>query len=205
MMKQYVALPLLAVLALAGCVGKSPPVEFYTLSSLTGESNKQAKAMPCAKTAIGVGPISWPYILERPQIVTRSGENKLVFSEFNRWGGSLEEDFSRVLSQNLSLLLGNDHIVNYPKQVGVGLQYRIEIDAQQFDGQLNEVAVLKAMWLVRNHNDNKVLLMRNATITKPVKDSDYTTLVATQSNIVADLSRTIATEMESVCAKRDVK
>ena len=102
---------MLAVLLLAGCAGTSPRVDFYVLSA-------DAKAVAgvagsCSSQAISVGPVSWPRYLDQPRIITRAGTNRLEASEFNRWGGSLEDDFVRTAIENLSALLQSELVVNY--------------------------------------------------------------------------------------------
>ena len=56
----------------------------------------------CSSQAISVGPVSWPRYLDQPRIVTRAGTNRLEANEFNRWGGSLEDDFVRTVIKNMS-------------------------------------------------------------------------------------------------------
>jgi len=61
-----------------------------------------------------VGPVELPEYLDRPQIMTCESRNELQFAEFDRWAGSLEKAFSRVLAVNLSILLSTDRVAVYP-------------------------------------------------------------------------------------------
>ena len=47
---------------------------------------------------IGVGPVTVPDYLDRPQIATRSSSSSLQFSEFDRWAEPLEKNLMRVLA-----------------------------------------------------------------------------------------------------------
>ena len=59
--------------------------------------------------AVVVASVRLPQYLERPQIVTRSGDNRLQLAEFDQWGGNLYQDMTRVLAQNLARLDRGDH------------------------------------------------------------------------------------------------
>ena len=80
---------------LSGCLGAGRPIEFYALTPLAPPVAVPAGA-PSA--VVAVHPAVIPAVIDRPQIVTRTGENQLVLAEFNRWGGSLKEEVSRVLT-----------------------------------------------------------------------------------------------------------
>src|SRR5262245_33951851 len=70
------------LLGLSGC-RSSPPPRFYVLPSLTSADT----ALPAAPRdlTIGVGPVSLPPYLDRPQIVTRASRAKLELGEYDQW------------------------------------------------------------------------------------------------------------------------
>ena len=78
---------LLASAALAGC-GSSPVTHFYTLNPAAAEP-AAAGAGAMAVYIVAVGAVSLPDGVDRPQIVLRTGGNRVSFSEFERWGGAL--------------------------------------------------------------------------------------------------------------------
>ncbi|MCB1821939.1 MAG: membrane integrity-associated transporter subunit PqiC, partial [Candidatus Competibacteraceae bacterium] len=78
---------------LAGC-GSTPPTAFYTLSPLSASLPTAQTSASRSDVTIGVGPVTVPEFLDRPQIVTRTTANRLDVDEFHRWGGSLQEDFA---------------------------------------------------------------------------------------------------------------
>ena len=139
---------LLTVLLLAGCAGQSPRVDFYLLSADARSMGEAGMAGACSGQAISVGPVSWPRYLDQPRIVTRAGSNRLEANEFNRWGGSLEDDFSRTVIRNLSSLLQSELVVNYRRSAHFVPVYRVEMDVRQFDGQLGGDVILDAKWSI---------------------------------------------------------
>ena len=106
------ATALLTVMCLTACAGKSPRVDFYTLSVADSSASPPVAATSCSNTVIAVGPINWPRYLDQPRIVTRTGPNRLNFDEFHRWAGSLEDGFDRALRKNLSGLLQSGLLVS---------------------------------------------------------------------------------------------
>jgi len=60
----YWALPV-TVIILAGCAGTSPPVQFYTLSSVTALQHEPHAGPVGQDIAIGVGPVNIPKFLEK--------------------------------------------------------------------------------------------------------------------------------------------
>ncbi len=81
---------LVIVAAMLGGCGSTPPSRFYHLDSMTspGEGGQQTGGEE--KTIISLGPVRIPDYLDRPQIITSSGDNEFNLSEFDRWAGSLE-------------------------------------------------------------------------------------------------------------------
>ena len=194
-------LVLFIVVLMAGCGGKSTPVEFYTLNS-AGNMCQNAKTADAAQTiAIGIGPVEIPQILDRPQIVTRTGPNKLKVDEFHRWAGPLQAEIAKVLAQNISLLLDTEQVVVFPWEAGFKPLYRVTVDIRSFEGQLGENVVLEAVWRVSDQEDQKVQIIKTSVIKEALSTTDYETLVAAKSQTIAQLSREIAQEIQRLQAK----
>ena len=102
---------LMALVFLAGCRSATTPLEFYTLSPLSSVSEADKTAGFGDSIAVGVGPLHLPKIIDRPQIVTRIGPNKINVDEFHRWAGSVYEDFLRVVTMNLAALLQSNLVL----------------------------------------------------------------------------------------------
>lgn len=176
---------------LVGC-GSTPPTEFYTLSPLSASSQTAQTSVSRSDITIGVGPITIPEFLDRPQIVTRTTANRLDVDEFHRWGGSMKEDFARVLVENLSRLLATNRVSVYPSPEPLDLRYRFVIDVQQFDGRLGEGVTLNAIWTLLDEKTGKPLLTRRFEYSAPTASPDYEALVAAHSAALAALSRELA-------------
>ncbi len=96
---------------------------------------------------IGLRPVTFPGFLDRPQIVSRDGNNRLTLDEFNRWGGGLQDDFLRVWSKNLAYLVDTSRILIFPTEVHFPLDFRITANVLTFGTPAGE-ALLKVRWAV---------------------------------------------------------
>ena len=180
----------LSVMVLAGCRGTSENARFYKLSAILS-SDEAAK--PAGKAvAIGIGPIKFPDHLDRPEIVTRTSRNALQIGEFNRWAGSLREDFSRVLTENLSILLSTDYVFVFPWQKTIPIDYRVAVEVSRFDGELGKSATLIARWTVMDGEKKELKSIRRSSITEPAQGKSYEAMVAALSRTVEQFSEEIA-------------
>jgi uncharacterized lipoprotein YmbA len=181
----------LGLLLVLGCVS-SPPSRFYTLSSLQ-EGGKGSGELPSDRDLIiVVGPIQFPEYLDRTEIVTRSSSNKITLSDFDLWAGSLAEGFSRVLAENLSVLLSTESVIVYPGPRWALARYRITIDVIRFDGSLGGDVSLIARWAILEGKERKLVFGRKSTIIEPSGAQGYEAMVAADSRALEKLSREIA-------------
>jgi uncharacterized lipoprotein YmbA len=190
---------LLVMLLVSACATTSRPVDFYTLSAVSAADGKPPAAN-CRDVVIGIGPVLWPRYLDRPQIVTRLSPNRVSFDEFHRWAGPLEEDFERVLSDNLSRLLQTDYVIKSPGKLPYKPRYRVQIHIDQFDGQPGDGVTLKAAWSVVDQSGGKEPALHESLIHQATAGEGYEAMVATASEAVAELSRQIAAEVSARCA-----
>lgn len=197
-----VSLMSLALLLLTACRSSAPPVKFYTLNPIsntaTGQPLEAREAL-----SIGVGPVSIPEILDRPQIVIRSGPNTLQIDEFHRWAGRLDEDFARVLAQNISRLLGTEQVAVYPWEVEFKPDYRIALEIRHFEGQWGEDVVLDVAWRISGSKHQKLNTVKTSVITEALPAADYELLVAAKSRAIAELSREIVREIRHLQGTKD--
>ena len=191
-------LVLLISVLLVGCGSSPPPTEFYTLNSLGSMTHQTQPLNADQNIAIGIGPVQIPQILDRPQIVTRTGPNKLRVDEFHRWAGPLKAGFAQVLAENIALLLATDQVVVYPWEVDFKPHYRIALDIRYFEGQLGENVVLDVVWRVSGQESQKIQAVKASVINEPLSAADYEALVAAKSQAIAQLSREIAQEIRKL-------
>ena len=185
---------------LGGCLGGGTQqrAKFYVLNSVY--SSKAATETETAKNdwAIGVGPVELPEYVNRPQIVTRTSRNELEVAEFARWGEPLEENFSRVLAENISVMLSTDRVIVYPWNRTAAIDYQVIVAVTRFDGAVGGDVSMRARWTVLGDRGEKILTRRNSSLSARADAKTYEALVAAQSQMVADLSSEIAEEIKTL-------
>ena len=186
----------LGLLFVLGCTS-SPPTRFYTLSS-PQEGGKGLKEFTSDQGLIIVGPIKFPAYLDRTGIVTRSSSNKITVSDFDVWAGSLEEDFSRALAENLSVFLSTEGVIVYPRLKPGLAKYQITMDVIRFDGPLGGDVSLIARWAIFEGKERKLISVRKSTIVEPSGAQGYEAMVAADSRALEKLSREIAEALKTL-------
>jgi len=185
---------ILMVILLSGC-STTPAVRYYTLNPCPGMQPDISQAVSGDTLAIGVGPVEFPKFLDRPQIVTRKSQHRVEVSEFHRWAGSFSENFLRVLTRNISMLLPTDRVAAHPWTDQFSPTCRIQLTVEQFDGRFGEAVVLNVIWSVWNQKNANELVTKHTLIKEPLADENYESLVAAQSRAIATLSRAIVNEI----------
>ena len=194
----HVLLVGVGVAAGLGCAG-SPAARFYTLSPLatTGEV-KSEKGTAGQTLAVGIGPVRLPHYLARKDIVTRSDANQIDLAEYDLWGGSLQDDFSRNLLENLSLLLAGDRVSLFPWPGMGALDYRVGVEVMRFDGNREGDVVLIANWTIREGQGTKVIRVQTSRIQEPSGAKGYEAMVAGMSRALGRLSREIGEAIKTL-------
>lgn len=178
---------------LTGCGHSSQPVVYYNLTPLTLDHHQQASTGGNPPLAIGVGPITLPESLDRPQIASRIDAQRLRFDDYNRWSGPLADDFSEVLMDDIATLLpAKATVALYPWGGYFQPTHRVVVNVSRFDGSLSNLVVLKARWTITDGSGKEGLATHRSEITIKVPGSRYKDLVIAQSQAVADLAKEIA-------------
>jgi uncharacterized lipoprotein YmbA len=193
---------LAAGLLLTAC-GTSQPTRYYLLTSSEPESAPAASTQPLT---IGLGPVSLPGYLDRPEIVSRSAANELTVAVYNEWGEPLTANVTRVLSDNLAHRLNTDRIVLLPLRrslrSALGLAYQVAIDFSQFERIADGTVRLKARWVILDADKNE-LVLRRAEYVQPTSAEGYAAQAAAQSQALERLGEEIAAAILDLERSRD--
>jgi hypothetical protein len=191
---------------LSGCFGTSKPTRFYTLSF---PENHQTETLISFKDVLVVGPLTLPEYLDRRQIVSRSGKNRVVLAEFDQWSSSLDDELTGLLVANISENLIFQHIAVMSGKFSVipntGKMYRIPVKIVHFHGSRGGSVVLNAFWgAVENQNGHdKYLFTQESTITETVTGNSYEALVAAMGRAAGKLAMEIASCFAAAITKNN--
>ncbi len=145
-----------------------------------------------------VGPISLPEVVDRPQLVVRSGPNKVTLIDEHRWAESLKGEIPRVIAENLSRLLATGQVWAYPQNVTGPFDYRVLVDIQRFESTPGQIAAIDALWTIqRPSKEGVVLKSGRSTVQQPIAGQEYDALVSAHSRALAAISGEIAEAIRS--------
>jgi uncharacterized protein len=196
---QLVVVALMAsLLGLGACA--STPSRFYMLNTLAPSEGISPASQAEHGPVVGVGPITFPKYLERPQIVSRASRHQLALGEFDRWAEPLQENFSRVLAENLSLLIPTDHILLQDWPRSAALDYQVRVEVRHFDGWLGGESVLIARWSLLDRAERE-LLSRKVHLNAPAGGRDYEAMVVAMNQMLETLSRDIALAIQHLASR----
>ncbi len=191
---------LLLCLIPAGCASLGPkpdPSRFFALAPLPRAGQRAQDAAGTDALALGMGPIKFPGYLDRQQLVTRISQNRFAVAENDRWAEPLEENFSQVLSQNLSILLQTDRIVAFPWERNQRPTYQVQVEVLRFEPNAEQAVELRARWSIMD-SAKKTISLKESYLTHLAKDKSTEASVAALSETVADLSREIAGAISAI-------
>jgi len=192
------SLALAIALGAAGCsLLRGPtttPTTFYVLSA-TSESGQ---APPGRDLALGLGPITLPPYLDRPQMVRRVAPNELAFDEFNRWSEPLKQNFERVLGSDLDRLIGVDRLIAYPWYSNTPMDYAVAVTVTRFELQPSGDVALDSRWAISSAN-GKPFLNRETHLSRPANSPAE--VAGAMSGMTGDLARDIAIAIRELDAK----
>ena len=135
---------LLGCCALSAC-GSSPPTRFYILNEIA-PTNPAPAASALNQIPVRVEPIAIAPELDRPEIVSRIGPNRVHVAGSDRWAAPLAEQIRRVLSDDLSARLPPGSVAD-PNEPGTKDPRRLlTIEIDQFYGDDGCAVSMRASW-----------------------------------------------------------
>jgi uncharacterized lipoprotein YmbA len=141
--------------------------------------------------------------LDRSDIVIRDSQNQIRLAEFSLWAGPLQENVSRVLAENLSVLLGTQSVGIFPgTSRGMLFDFNVTVNLTRLDGIPGEKADLRARWGILDKNRKDMLFEHHSVLSQPTKDDSLEALIAAESRLLADLSREIAEAIKTLVEAR---
>jgi len=188
---------LLVTLAVSICIvsgcSTGPPTRLYVLTSL-----HRAESVPPATDgramSVGIGPVELPQYVNRPQIVTGQQSSELQSAAAAQWAEPLQDGFTRVLAENLSLLLATDRVALFPWKTFTP-EYQVVVEVTHFLGQTGGEVSLVALWSILNKDGREALVSKKSSFREATGSSEYEALAAAMGRTVAALSRDIATAL----------
>ncbi|OQX12129.1 MAG: hypothetical protein BWK73_15720 [Thiothrix lacustris] len=168
----------------------STPTQYHTLSTALG--SPVVPVVTASINSVGVGPVTLPTLLDREGMVIRKDATTLEVSDTHLWGGQLEDEFLRTLTQQLQSRLPATRVQSVPWELSQTPQYQVVVKLDQFDGTPGGQAWLRGVWQLQAGADGKIISTAPVMLSRQTPEVGVTGLVKAQSNLLADLADQIA-------------
>jgi uncharacterized protein len=186
---------------LAGCTLLTPAHDasrFYTLAV------DDPSAAPAATTrgrapSVVVGPVTVPAYLDRNEVAVRVSPTEIRYTPTERWAEPLAANFTRVLSEDLSAVLGSDRVVPQSSATGITPDFWVEVVVVRFEAGTDGSAQLTARWAVRDAN-RKIVVVRQTQHARQAAAATTEGGVRALSAALADLAVEIAAALPAPAA-----
>jgi uncharacterized lipoprotein YmbA len=187
---QVVATACIALLL--GACASSPPVHFYALDSVPRNIGEESGGVN-----IGLGPISFPDYLKRPQIVTRTSGSEVIIDEFHRWAEPVDHSFSRILASNVDDMLQSAVVAVFPYNMNIRIDVRVVGRVFRFDTDATGLAILDVQWAAGDGHQNALIEPRRARYEARASDpKDYDAIVIALNETLDAFSQDVAAALE---------
>ena len=143
---------------------------------------------------IVISAVTVPELIDRPQIVTRDGANRVNVAEQQLWAEPVKNGIGRVLAVRLTKALADAgrpaRVAAYPQASIANPALRITIDVQRFDAVPGGDAVIDVLWSVRRASDDNIRSGRTVA-SRPIATATYDDTVRAWSETLEVLNRDI--------------
>jgi uncharacterized protein len=187
---------LVPVILLSACRSFTPPVRYYTISSITLPA---AGAGVIGKRAVTIGilPVELPGYIDRTQMVRRDGPNRLDVSSLHRWAGYPDKLVQQVIEDDLQALMPHARIVNVPSAAGLKPDVTVAFRFLELIGTVDRKMLLSAVWDIGERNAPAALQSHRIRIVQPIKNASFSALAAAHSRVLATLCRRVAESLQA--------
>ncbi len=190
----------ISLLLQLGC-GSTKPSRFYVLTPVSKPESEMIKSGGHSEISVGIGVLKFPDHLLRPQIVIQTSSNKLDYAEYDRWAEPLDENFTRVMAENLSKMIPTESVYIYPWKSTVNVQYQVDFEVERFSQGPDKSVTLVVFWSIFDAATAREILRQKTTLSQPGPGSDpvnYESVVEAMSRLVEKLSLQVVSELKSI-------
>jgi uncharacterized lipoprotein YmbA len=145
-MRHHLAAVLLAGM-ISACLGpRTDTSRYYTLPEASPGSAGAGGATAFA--SVGLGPVTLPPYLARPELATRLGPERIGYAGSDRWSAPLDELVPRALAEDLRASMPALSVVRWPWPLGTPPEVAVAVDFLRFEADAGGGATLQARWTV---------------------------------------------------------
>lgn len=183
-------IPTLFAVLLSACAG-TPKISYYVLEAPVASANSGIAGTP----TVLIASVTVPDLVDRPQMVVRSGDNRVEILDSSRWAQPLKSEVARVLAACLTGEAGTAKVFLHGQGLSSEADYRVTLDIQRMDSEPGVAASVDALWTVRRKGAGEPLTGRSL-VREAVQGSDPAALAAAHGRALARIGREIGAVMK---------
>jgi hypothetical protein len=190
----FAALGALFGVAALGCTLLAPrpdPSRYFVLHATASGGG------PPPGVSVGLGPVTLPGYVRRPEILTRTSAAELRPTDVERWGEPLVDAVPRVLGRDLAIELGTLDVRPYPWFREDQPDVHVVVDLERFERE-GDAAVVGARYEVRDLRPGGRAVARETEHRAPAASGDAASTVDALSQGLAALARDLAGAVREV-------
>ena len=170
-------------------IGSDPqPMHYYLLEGMSEIPNIYSSN----ELNINLELINFPEYLDRLQIVTRNDKDGIDFSDSERWAEPLQDNLTRILRENLALMLPGADITVSPWENSSSGAVKVKLVVNKLLGKLGDRTQVDIRWTIGNDSDQT---KQGHFIDQQPIDNSYQDLVVGLNNGINNLSQELAGEL----------
>ena len=189
-MKSDTWIAIFACVLVASCLGPgtTQSLRYYVLTPVTADQPADA-----SRKRMGIMPVRLPGYLDRPALIERRGV-EILPHQFSAWAAPLDQEFSRVLAENLQRTHPGYEVAVFPWRRSFTPEERLDVEVSRFEVE-NGAAVLHARWRMLGANGDGAAAAIESRIQVPVAQNDDQARVAALSTALGRLSTEVASAL----------
>ena len=183
--------PALAVALMLAACASSPVEHFYTVSSAKGEPAAPGQSGPSRTSGaplVAVMPVTLPALIDRPQLVVRTGAHEVAILEHHRWAEPLGADLTRALIANLQ---HSGAGLDFEAAEGAQAAERVlEVEIAELLSGPGAVTSLQASWVL--YDRGRVVVKQGKLAGSVPAQGGYEAVADAYADAIAGLAQEIA-------------
>ncbi len=180
---------------LNSCIGSSEPLYEYTLSPLVRQVEPGQQS---GQRTLMIMPVLVPPWNAGSGIVTRSSANNISTSPTHLWAGTLQDQLTATLAENIRRLARIKNVLVYPGTRFAKPDLLLEVEFLRFDGDPGDGFTCSAIWTISDNRRKITVLRSTFSTTVPVDSDGYSGYVTAASTAISQLSKNINLSLQKI-------
>jgi uncharacterized protein len=192
---------LVPMILLSACRSFTPPVKYYTLSSIAMATDG-SEIVDRRTLTIGILPVELPGVIDRIQMVRRAGPNQLEISSLHRWADYPDKLVQQVLEDDLQALMPAARIVNLPSAAGLRPDLTVNFRILELIATTDRKIHLGAVWDITAGDTPSAIRSHRINLVQSMDSASFSDLAAAYSHALGTLCRRVAESLQAFGTKQ---